>query len=420
MATEVDIQSPIPVPISGHVVVDTGSIAIGNSINIANFPITYPVTGTVDIANLPAIQSVLLTNPLPILVATVGDVNIGNLPAVQTITGSVTVLNFPVVLPVTIANFPAIQAVEISGTVPINGVVTVSNFPSLQPVSVVGGVDILDRVSRSLGHVTVDNFPAVSGTVSVSNFPATQPVSGSISVSNFPATQPVSGTVAISNFPASQAVTGAFFQATQPVSIAATISADVTDRAARLLGHVTVDSLPSVAVNNFPATQPVSGTVAVSNFPVVQAVSIPVVPSRQSVMLSWERSAGGIAESALVAFTNGTLNAVNLAAASAYTVSAGKTLRITQINVVARATTNVVFNSRVRIRQAAAVTNASPIIWTAEIGASVSAVVAEAEFFESYSPDGGIEVAAGQQITFTHLESSATGTVSLVIIGYEY
>src|SRR5579859_8208288 len=73
MATEVDIQSPIPVPISGHVVVDTGSIAIGNSINIANFPITYPVTGTVDIANLPAIQSVLLTNPLPILVATVGE-----------------------------------------------------------------------------------------------------------------------------------------------------------------------------------------------------------------------------------------------------------------------------------------------------------------------------------------------------------
>lgn len=37
-----------------------------------------------------------------------------------------------------------------------------------------------------------------------------------------------------------------------PVSIAAVLTTDVQDRAARLLGHVTVD--------NFPATQPVSGT----------------------------------------------------------------------------------------------------------------------------------------------------------------
>jgi len=43
------------------------------------------------------------------------------------------------------------------------------------------------------------------------------------------------------------AVSGTFWQATQPVSLA-TNTPDVTDRAARLLGHVTVDSAPSTAV----------------------------------------------------------------------------------------------------------------------------------------------------------------------------
>jgi hypothetical protein len=51
-----------------------------------------------------------------------------------------------------------------------------------------------------------------------------------------------------------------------PVSIATAL--DISDRTARLLGHVTVDNFPatqavsgSVNVGNFPATQPVSGTV---------------------------------------------------------------------------------------------------------------------------------------------------------------
>ena len=57
------------------------------------------------------------------------------------------------------------------------------------------------------------------------------------------------------------------FPGTQPVSLA-TNTPDVTDRSNRLLGHVTVDTLPSVSgsvsVSNFPATQPVSGTVSVN------------------------------------------------------------------------------------------------------------------------------------------------------------
>lgn len=61
-------------------------------------------------------------------------------------------------------------------------------------------------------------------------------------------------------------VTGTFFQTTQPVSLA-TNTPDVTDRSGRLLGHVTVDNA-SIAVTGtfFQGTQPVSiaATVATS------------------------------------------------------------------------------------------------------------------------------------------------------------
>ena len=52
--------------------------------------------------------------------------------------------------------------------------------------------------------------------------------------------------------------------------LAGTLTSNVSDRSARLLGHVTVD--------NLPGTQPISGTVAVSNFPATQPVSATALP----------------------------------------------------------------------------------------------------------------------------------------------
>lgn len=334
MATDVNISSPIPLPISGHVVVDTGSIAIGN------FPAIQPISGTVNVGNLPALQPVSVSNFPPIQL-----VDVVNAPL--DVTGAVSVLNFPAVLPVTISNFPLIQPVQVTGT----------------PL----------------------------------------PVSGNVTIANFPPVYPMTGSMEISNFPALQAV-----QVSNVVQVSGAV--DITDRVARSLGHVIVDSMPPLSVG---------GSVAVSNFPATQPVTFAAV-ARQSVMLSWERLAGSASESALTNFTNGTLNAVSLAAAASYTVSPGKTLRITQINVALRTTANQVVNTRVRIRQAVSVSNASPIIWQGELGTSNTANAAEIEYSQSFSPDGGIEVSAGQQITFTHLESSAAGTVSFVIAGYEY
>jgi hypothetical protein len=115
----------------------------------------------------------------------------------------------------------------------------------------------------------------VEGTVAVANFPATQPVSGTVAISN-PTANPETGLAKdvtlttrlpaalnadgglpthVQNFPATQR------QATQPVSLA-TNTPDVTDRAARLLGHVTVDNASIPVTGTFwQTTQPVSGTV---------------------------------------------------------------------------------------------------------------------------------------------------------------
>jgi len=175
-----------------------------------------------------------------------------------------------------------------------------------QPVSIAAAVDISDRVGRLLGHVTVDNASIpVTGTF----WQATQPVSGAF----WQATQPVS----IASMP-STPVTGTFWQATQPVSLAAAVDIsdraarllgviygsqgqqvkqtatnfnlqienfvgataidprDISDRVARLLGHVTVDNA-SIAVTGafFQATQPVSGTFWQATQP-VSAASLPL------------------------------------------------------------------------------------------------------------------------------------------------
>jgi hypothetical protein len=89
-------------------------------------------------------------------------------------------------------------------------------------------------------------------------------------------------------------VTGAFFQATQPVSLA-TNTPDVTDRTARLLGHVTVDNA-SFAVTGtfFQATQPVSiasmpsTPVTGSFWQTTQPVSIASMPSTPVTGTFWQ------------------------------------------------------------------------------------------------------------------------------------
>lgn len=209
-------------PTLGSILVDQGpaSWTVDGAVSVLNLPAVQPVSGAVAVSNLPAVQTV------------VGAVAVSNFPGVQPISGAVSVSNFP--------SFPAVQ--------PVSGAVSVSNFPAFPATQVVSGA------------VSVSNFPAFPA------FPAVQPVSGAVSVANFPAVQPVSGAVSVSNFPA--------FPATQVVSDGGgSLTVD---------GAVSVSNFPafpavqpvsgSLAVSNFPASQPVTGAVSVSNFPAFPAV----------------------------------------------------------------------------------------------------------------------------------------------------
>jgi hypothetical protein len=90
-------------------------------------------------------------------------------------------------------------------------------------------------------------------------------------------TLPVSGTVAVSNFPATQPVSAASLPLPAGASTAAnqaTANAALDDILAALSATLAVGG--TVSISNLPATQPVSGTVAVSNFPGTQPVSGPL------------------------------------------------------------------------------------------------------------------------------------------------
>ncbi len=87
--------------------------------------------------------------------------------------------------------------------------------------------DVTDRAARLLGVVDKGKIWDGTNTAAVSAALA-------LKVDGSAVTQPVSGTF----WQATQPVSGTFWQATQPVSIAATVTTDVSDRAARLLGIV--------------------------------------------------------------------------------------------------------------------------------------------------------------------------------------
>jgi hypothetical protein len=141
---------------------------------------------------------------------------------------------------------------------------------------------------------------------------------------------------------------------------------------------------------------------------------------RQSITLAWELVAGtAAAESALTNFTNGQRGGTALSAANQYTVSTSKTLRITTVicTLLENATTCI---GRFRIRQAATVANTSPIIFDCVVGVFAGTAAAKQGQTIAVAIPDGIEVAAGQQITFTWFTDVNTCTVSMVILGFEY
>lgn len=147
---------------------------------------------------------------------------------------------------------------------PVSGTVTISN-PTTSPETGLAKDSSLTTIDTDIkSNITLHAGTNLIGKAGIDQ--TTDGTTNKVFIGNIPH-------VIVDSAPTT-AVTGTFFQATQPVSLA-TNTPDVTDRAARLLGHVTVDNA-SIAVTGtfFQVTQPVS---LATNTPTLQSGSTTTV-----------------------------------------------------------------------------------------------------------------------------------------------
>lgn len=127
-----------------------------------------------------------------------------------------------------------------------------------------------------------------------------------VQVANLPGTQPVSAAaLPLPAGAATEVTAAALLAAAQAIKTAAEALAGRTLDTSAISGTVALDSATlsalegvnatvsgTVAVSNFPATQPVSGTVSVGNFPATQAVSGAVSVSGSVAVSNFPATAG--------------------------------------------------------------------------------------------------------------------------------
>lgn len=182
-------------------------------------------------------------------------------------------------------NWP-VPGIIIPGIVTVSGTVT-ANQGGTWNVGLNAGTNTIGSINNTAFGIS-GSLPAGTnaiGSVSVSNFPATQPISGSVSVSNFPAVQPISATSLPLPTGAATDATLTGGNAKMQIADASTgLTATIHNLASTIVGgdkgvvvqaamhgkngssfyDIACDASGNMGVNvqNFPATQPVSGTVA--------------------------------------------------------------------------------------------------------------------------------------------------------------
>ncbi|TXN79297.1 hypothetical protein [Methylobacterium sp. WL8] len=221
------VNGPVAVTQSGLFTVAQGapgtqpwpvSLPSGQSVSVANFPATQPVSGMVAVT-----QSGTWTVALP-----------SGTTIASTQSGAYTVTQGPAGASAWKVDGSGVTQPVSLASVPSHAVTNAGAFPVQNTATVVGGNTVAVKTDGSA---------------------TTQPVSGTVSVGNFPGTQPVS----LATVP-SHAVTNAGTFAVQ--------------NTATIVGGNTV----AVKVDGSTTTQPVSGTIAVGNFPATQQISAASLP----------------------------------------------------------------------------------------------------------------------------------------------
>lgn len=105
------------------------------------------------------------------------------------------------------------------------------------------------------------------------------------------------------------------------------------------------------------------------------------------------------------------------AASTTYVVTAGKTLRIQAASMEARTTAATTFSCRGRLRVGAASTNGAVLI---PLEVSSLAAVAESTGDDFLTIPDGLEIGTGTSLSFSHVGSNTSGSMSMTILGFEY
>lgn len=109
------------------------------------------------------------------------------------------------------------------------------------------------------------------------------------------------------------------------------------------------------------------------------------------------------------------------ASATLYTVTSGKTFRISQISLVARSTTTAAVWARAVLRSnftSAAVTTTSPVVWVAEVSSNGAVAGYTGNITATFSD--GLEFPSGAVLGFSYVASATSALVTLSVTGYEY
>jgi hypothetical protein len=294
----------------------------------------------------------------------------------------------------------------------------VGNFPAIQPVSQSG--------TWNIGTLTsITNPVAVTGTF----FQATQPVSWSgqsVSVSNFPSTYDTSDRAArlLGVIYGSQAQqlkqTATNFNAQMELATGATLYDARQVRALTSADVVTANQgtspwVVSCTTANCPQPTLTKGTQGATGYSVQELKDA----GRTRITFTADRVTPAATDTLVTFVINNAGTATT--AQTTRTVTAGKTFRVQSIYIGVAASTTTAVSVRFALREntggACTASSAAVAMLNA---ATPAAVAAEGSSGAEQSFPDGLEFPAADSICISAIGSTATGTLTASVVGYEY
>lgn len=290
--------------------------------------------------------------------------------------------------------------------------VTGAFYQATQPVSLSAAIDISDSDVRILGRIKIrDSTGAVIDPATKGQLPAALTGAGNLKVS---LQEDGGAVIGVDDNGGSLTVDGTFWQTTQPVSLA-TNTPDVTDRAARLVGVVSLAAgsaqVGLVKLSDGTDTALVTGSGMLNVMRSIDA-------SRVNISIKFNSAVAPAADTICSCVKN--TDGADAGAATTFAVTSGKRFRVLGMTVTCRTTTAATpwALATIRMNPSGAAVVGSPIVHRLGVGGT-AAVIGNTAADTLYFTEGW-EISGTQQIAITFANNVATNVTDIVLFGYEY